>query len=196
LNALTASRGTPLKAQGFTFTSEWLRYWITQNPQFDWTTITPAAYQRLWDQSLEQYGLVIGTDNPDLSDFRNRGGKLIVWHGWADQLITAEGTIDYYNRVLKQMGGQEKTAEFLRLFLAPGVGHCAGGAGPTPSNPLDSLLTWIEDGKAPDTLAATRRDQSGAVTRSRPLCQYPLVAKYKGSGSTDDATNFVCSTGF
>jgi feruloyl esterase len=196
LNALTASRGTPLKAQGFAFTGEWLKYWITQNPQFDWTTITPAAYQRFWDQSLEQYGLVIGTDNPDLSDYRNRGGKLIVWHGWADQLITAEGTIDYYNRVLQQMGGREKTSEFLRLFLAPGVGHCAGGPGPAPANALESMLTWVEDGKAPESLAATRRDQAGAVTRSRPLCQYPLVAKYKGAGSTDDAANFVCSTGF
>jgi len=196
LNALMASRGTPLKAQGFTFTVEWLRYWITQNPQFDWTTITPAAYQHYWDQSVEQYGLVIGTDNPDLAAFRDRGGKLIVWHGWADQLITAEGTIDYYNRVLQQMGGREKVSEFLRFFLAPGVSHCGGGAGPAPTGQLEALLAWVEDGKAPETLTATRRDQAGAVTRSRPLCRYPLVAKYKGAGSTDDAANFVCSTGF
>jgi hypothetical protein len=196
LNALTASRGTPLKPQGFTFTVEWLRYWITQNPQFDWTTITPVAYQHYWDQSVEQYGLVIGTDNPDLAAFRNRGGKLMLWHGWADQLITAEGTIDYYNRVLQQMGGMEKVSEFLRLFLAPGVGHCGGGAGPTPTGQLEALLAWVEEGKAPETLTATRRDQGGVVTRSRPLCRYPLVAKYRGTGSTDDAPNFVCSAGF
>jgi len=79
--------------------------------------------------------------------------------------------------------------------MAPGVGHCGGGAGPVPSGQVEALLAWVEDGKAPQTLLATGRNQSGG-TRSRPLCQYPLVAKYKGTGSTDDAANFVCSTGF
>jgi Tannase and feruloyl esterase len=196
LNPLAATRGTPLQPQAFPFSVDWLKYFLTQNPQFDWTTITPAAYQRFWDQSLEQYGLVIGTDNPDLSEFRNRGGKAIVWHGWADQLITADGTIDYYKRVQQQMGGPQKTSELMRLFLAPGIAHCGGGAGPAPTGQLEALLAWVEDGKAPETLSATRRDQTGNVTRSRPLCQYPLVAKYKGTGSTDDAANFVCGTGF
>jgi feruloyl esterase len=196
LSPLAATRGTPVQPQAFAFSVDWLKYFIMQNPQFDWTTITPAAYQRFWDQSVEQYGLVIGTDNPDLTEFRNRGGKEIVWHGLADQLITADGTIDYYKRVQQLMGGPEKTSEFMRLFLAPGVAHCGGGAGPAPSGQLEALLAWVEDGKAPEALTATRRDQTGAVTRSRPLCGYPLVAKYKGTGSTDDAANFVCSTGF
>ena len=139
---------------------------------------------------------MIGTDNPDLSAFRARGGKAIVWHGWADQLIAAEGTIDYYTRVQQQMGGAKPASEFIRLFMAPGVAHCAGGAGPAPVRQLEALLAWVEDGKAPETLTAQRRDQAGAVTRTRPLCQYPLVAKYKGSGSSDDAANFVCSAGF
>jgi tannase/feruloyl esterase len=73
------------------------------------------------------------------------------------------------------------------------VTHCAGGAGPQPTGVLDALLSWVEEGTPPDTLTATRRDQAGAVTRSRPLCQWPLVAKYRGTGSTDDAKNFVCS---
>ena len=145
---------------------------------------------------MEQYGTVIGTDNPDLTAFRDRGGKAIVWHGWADQLISAEGTVDYYTRVQQRMGGAKKTSEFIRLFMAPGVGHCGGGAGPAPTGQLEALLAWVEEGKAPETLPATRRDQSGGVTRSRPLCQYPLVAKYKGSGSTDDAANFTCRHGF
>jgi len=98
--------------------------------------------------------------------------------------------------VQKKMGGARKTAEFARLFMAPGVGHCGGGAGPSPYGQLDALLSWVEDDKAPATLTAARRDQSGAITRSRPLCPYPLVAKYKGNGSTDDAANFVCSAGF
>ena len=94
------------------------------------------------------------------------------------------------------MGGPKKTSEFTRLFMAPGVGHCGGGNGPSPYSQLDGLLSWVEETKAPATLTAARRDQSGAITRSRPLCQYPLVAKYKGTGSTDDAANFVCRAGF
>src|SRR5262245_21581316 len=133
LTPLAPTRGTPLQPQAFAFSVDWLKYFITQNPQLDWTTITPVGYQRFWDQSLEQYGLVIGTDNPDLTEFRNRGGKAIVWHGWADQLITTDGTIDYYKRVQQQMGGPQKTSEFIRLFLAPGVAHCGGGAGPAPT---------------------------------------------------------------
>ena len=94
------------------------------------------------------------------------------------------------------MGGSKKTSEFARLFLAPGVAHCAGGTGPAPYGQLDALRSWVEEGKAPETLTAARRDQTGVITRSRPLCAYPLVARYKGSGSTDDTANFVCSTGF
>jgi hypothetical protein len=139
---------------------------------------------------------VIGTYDPDLSAFRDRGGKVVLWHGWADQLITPRGTIDYYMRLVPQMGGMENTAQFLRFFLAPGVAHCGGGAGPAPYGQLDALVSWVEDRKAPVTLTAARRDQTGTITGSRPLCQYPQVAKYKGSGSTDDAANFVCSTGF
>ncbi len=196
LSGSAASRGTPLKPVGFAFSQDWLKYWITENREFDWNTVTPAAFERYWDQSLEEFGIVIGTDNPDLSAFRDRGGKAIIWHGWADQQITAEGSIDYYKRVLQKMGGAEKTAQFVRLFLAPGVGHCGGGPGPTPYGQLDQLLSWVEDRKPPVTLTAARRDRTGAITRSRPLCQYPLVAKYKGSGSTDEAGNFACSTGF
>jgi feruloyl esterase len=172
---------------------DWLKYFISENPQFDWAAMTPALYQLAWDQSVEEYATVIGTDNPDLAAFRDRGDKVFLWHGWADQLITPEGTIDYYKRVQRQMGGAEKTSQFARLFLAPGVGHCGGGAGPAPSGQLDELRLWVEDGKAPETLSATRRDQTGAIILSKPLCQYPLVARYKGSGSTDDAASFVCS---
>jgi Tannase and feruloyl esterase len=197
LSGVSGSAGIPLKPRPLGFAVEWMRYFITQDPKFDTNSMTPAAYERFWDQSVEEFGIVIGTDNPDLTAFRDRGGKVILWHGWADQLIPTEGTIDYYKRVQQQMGGAAKTSEFARLFMAPGVGHCGvGGAGPTPYGQLDALLSWVEDGKAPATLTAARRDQAGAITRSRPLCRYPQVAKYKGSGSTDDAANFVCSTGF
>jgi len=196
LTALWSSRGDPLRPQPFSIAMDWFRYFLTQDEKFDGNTVTPAAFERLWDQSVEQYGAVIGTDNPDLAAFRDRGGKAIVWHGWADPLISAEGTTDYYTRVEQQMGGLEKTTQFIRLFMAPGVEHCGGGSGPAPTGQLDALLAWVEEGKTPDILLAVRRDQSGAVLRSRPLCQYPLVARYKGTGSTDDANNFSCNAGF
>jgi hypothetical protein len=195
LNALWTSRGAPPKPQPMGITMDWFRYFLAQDPKLDGNSVTRDQYERFWDQSVEQYSAVIGTDNPDLTEFRNRGGKAIVWHGWADQLISADGTVDYYNRVQKQMGGPEKTSQFIRLFMAPGVGHCGGGSGPAPSGQQEALLSWVEEGKAPETLSASRRDRSGS-TQSRPLCQYPLVAKYKGTGSTDDAANFVCSKGF
>jgi hypothetical protein len=194
MTALAATRGTPLQPQAFPFTADWIRYWLLQNPQFDVNSLTPELFERFWDQSLEQYGIVIGTDSPDLSAFRDHGGKIVLWHGWADQLITTRGTIDYYKRVLAQMGGADKAGQFLRFFLAPGIGHCAGGPGPMPSGQLDALVSWVEDGKAPGTLPASRQTPSGP--RTRILCQYPLVPKYKGKGSTDDAANFACSTGF
>ena len=139
----------------------------------------------------------VEASDPNLSKFKARGGKLLLWHGWADQLISADGSVDYYTRVQQEMGGAKNTSEFVRLFMAPGVGHCAGGAGPAPTGQLEALLAWVEDGKAPESLLATRRDpQGGTVARSRPVCAYPLVAKYKGNGSTDDAASFTCSNGF
>jgi len=176
----TAGRPNPI-------TMEWWRYFLTQNPQWDWNVLTPALYEQYWDQSLEEFSAVLATDNPDLTAFRDRGGKLVLWHGWSDQLIYPEGTIDYYQRVQKQMGGPEATSQFARLFLAPGVGHCGGGAGPAPVGQFESVVRWVEDGKAPEAIGAARGN------RTRSLCPFPQVAKYKGSGSPDDASSFTCA---
>jgi feruloyl esterase len=194
--ALSATGGTPLTARPFGITLDWFRYFLTQDPKWDWSTLTHASYEHLWDQSAEQFGAVFGTDNPDLSGFRDRGGKLLLWHGWADPLIYAEGTIDYFARVQRLMGGPQGTDAFVRLFMAPGVGHCSGGTGPAPRNPFDALVAWVEENRAPQLLEAVRRDESGKVVRSRPLCPYPLVARYKGRGSTDEATSFECRVSF
>lgn len=190
--ALSATGGMPLTGRPFAITLDWFRYFLTQNPKWEWTTLTAQAYEELWDQSIEQFGPVFGTDNPDLTAFRDRGGKLIAWHGWADPLIYAEGTTDYFTRVQRHMGGSDKTAAFMRLFMAPGVGHCAGGAGPAPTGHFEAVVRWVEEGRAPETLDAVSRDQSGTLVRSRPLCRYPLVARYKGRGTTDAAENFEC----
>jgi feruloyl esterase len=94
-------------------------------------------------------------------------------------------------RVQQRMGGAEKTSEFARLFLAPGVDHGFRGAGPTPTGQMEALVRWVEEGQAPEKLIAERRDSGGKITQTRPLFPFPKVAKYKGSGSTDEAENFV-----
>ena len=147
---------------------DWWKYFLTQNPQWDWKTLTFPAYEQYYDQSVEEYGAVLGTDAADLAAFRDHGGKAIVWHGQADPLIYPEGTIDYYERVERQMGGAAQTAGFIRLFMAPGVGHCRGGPGPQPAGQLDAVESWVEEGKAPDTLP------TGA---GRPLCPFPAVER-------------------
>ena len=196
LNSLSRTRGDPLQPQLLSITLDWFRYFLTQDPDFDWTTVTRDSYERFWEQSTEQFAMVIATDNPDLTAFRDRGGKAIVWHGWADPLITAYGTTDYYDRVTRMMGGRQATRDFIRLFMAPGVAHCGSrGNGPTPSGQLKALIDWVEEGDAPDTLSAEIR-REGKVIQTRPLCPYPQVARYRGRGSTDEAGNFVCSDDF
>lgn len=193
LFALAGTTGSPLTGRPFGIPLDWFRYFLVQDPKWDWTTMTPTVFELLWKQSVEQWDTVFGSDDPDLSRFRDRGGKVIIYHGLADQLIPADGTIDYYKRVQKQMGGPEKTEQFARLFLAPGVDHGFRGRGPTPTGQFEALIRWVEDGHAPEMLLGERRDPSGKVVGTRPLFPYPQVAKYKGSGSTDESENFVRS---
>ena len=195
-NGLSNTGGTPLTSQPNGITLDWWRFFLMQNPAWSPAGLSHAAYEQAWDQSVEQYGPVFATDSPNLSAFRARGGKIVMWHGQNDQLIYPGGSIDYYERVQREMGGARPTAEFMRFFLAPGVAHCNGGPGPQPTGHFEALIKWVEEGAAPDTLLAVRRDSSGLVTRSRPLCQYPLVARYRGTGSTDEAANFTCASGF
>jgi feruloyl esterase len=191
LSALAGTAGSPLDGRPFTIALDWIRFFLVKNPQWDWRTLTPADFELLWNQSVEEFGALIATDNPDLTSFRDRGGKVIITHGLADQLIPAPGSIQYYQRVQQQMGGPTRTADFARLFLAPGVDHGFRGAGATPVGLMDAILGWVESGKAPERIDAEVRDKNGKVIRTRPLFPYPQIAKYKGSGSTDDAANFI-----
>jgi len=129
-----------------------------------------------------------------LTRFRDRGGKVIIYHGLADQLIPAAGSVDYYRRVQQRMGGEAKTAEFARLFLVPGVDHGFRGAGATPTRMNEALIRWVEAGQAPERLLAEKRDASGKVICTRPLFPFPAAAKYKGTGSPDDAENFISTS--
>jgi len=193
----TTSGGTTVPAP-FPIALAHLGTWVQETPPvslggtWDWTTTTFDQYDQLFQQSVEMYSDVIGTDNPDLSAFRKAGGKLVIWHGQADQLIFPQGSIDYYQRVTDAMGGVERTRSFARLFLAPGVAHCAGGPGPQPDSPLNAVIDWVEHGKAPQTLNGVVRSASGAVTQSRPICLFPSVAAYKGHGDPAVASSFVC----
>jgi len=101
-------------------------------------------------------------------------------------------SIDYYNSVVREIGDAAKTADSYRLFLAPGMNHCGGGEGPNKFDTLGALARWVEEGKAPDSILASRNE--GKASRTRPLCPYPQTAVYKGTGSTDDAANFACKT--
>jgi pimeloyl-ACP methyl ester carboxylesterase len=188
--------GTDLSALAgqnpFPIAVEQPRYWVYSDPSWSWQSLDYANYEAFFDLTTKRVGPLMATDDPDLSRFKNRGGKLIMWHGWADPLIMPDGTIDYYDAVTQKLGGgYDQTRTFARLFMAPGVGHCGGGEGPAPQGVLDAVVKWVELGEAPATLSASRSLPAGA-TRTRPLCLYPDVAVWKGSGSTDDAANFVC----
>jgi len=133
---------------------------------------------------------VIDATDPDLSTFRQRGGKLIMYFGWADPQLNPRVAVEYYDQVKQLMG--PSTDDFFRLFMVPGMFHCGGGVGTGTFDPDTPLVNWVENGKAPDTIAASQVSR-GQTTRSRPLCPYPQIARYKGSGSPDDAANFSCA---
>ena len=169
------------------------RYWVYFDPTWDWQTLTYQNYLSFFKDTVRMVGPIMASDNPDLSEFRDQGGKLVLWHGFADQLITSEGTIDYYDDVVNTMsrGNYKRTQKFARLFMAPGVGHCGGGAGPQPQNLFPAVVNWVEHGKAPDVILASKAITGG--TQVRPLCPYPKFAKYIGTGDTNNAANFVCA---
>ena len=127
----------------------------------------------------------------DLSEFFDNGGKLIVYHGWSDPQISPKNATQYYERVVATFGGREAIHDSYRLFMAPGMGHCAGGPGPNSFDSLSILETWVERGEAPESITAVHRID-GEVDRSRPLCPYPEVGVYTGSGSVNEAENFTC----
>lgn len=172
------------------------RYWVYFDPDWDWNVLTYSNYESFFNDTVREMAASgTATDNPNLAPLRDNGSKLLMWHGFSDQLIFAEGTIDYYDRVVKALGGGYKhTQEFSRLFMAPGVAHCGGGTGPQPQNLFNDLVNWVENGVAPETILASQ-DLGAGMTRTRPLCPYPSVAVWTGQGSTDDAANFVCKRG-
>jgi feruloyl esterase len=164
------------------------RYVVFKDPTWDWKTFD-------FDKDVARgdlpENLVMNATDPNMQPFFKRGGKLLLYHGWSDPNVPAVNTIKYYEQVVANLGGPAKASDNVRLFMAPGMGHCGGGEGPNVFDKVTALEQWREQGIAPAKLNASH-STAGKVDRTRPLCAYPQVAKYTGTGSIDDAANFVC----
>lgn len=173
----------------FAISNDYFRYVIHKNPDWDFRTFDADRDVALAEK-LDHDNVLKAVD-PNLKKFVSHGGKLILYHGWSDNLIAPLNSINYFNSVVSKMGGLEKTEESVRLFMAPGMAHCSGGDGPNSFDMVTPLEQWVEQGKAPERVVAAHKTGS-QVDRMRPWCPYPQVAKYKGTGSIEDAANFVC----
>jgi feruloyl esterase len=186
-----------------------LFYWV-YGPSFGYGPVNFANFDFHHDVKTvdDQLADVLNANSTNLGDFRERGGKLLMYHGWADPLIPSQSSINYFNALVGNNSGGiqqasfagqgnpalQRTQSYARLFMVPGMFHCAGGPGPNVFDALTPLVTWVEAGVPPETIVATKfvDDTPPAVQMTRPLCVFPKVAKYKGSGSTSSAANFVC----
>ena len=164
-----------------------LMRFVTGNPQW---AIADFSFERDVVLAEDKAGIMNALDT-NLKPFFDRGGRIISYHGWNDPQISPLNATLYYDRVVAAMGGASRVQQNYRLFMVPGMNHCQGGIGTSTFDMLTALEQWVEGKKAPDSIPASRVEK-GATIRTRPLCAYPQVATYKGSGSTDAAANFVC----
>jgi feruloyl esterase len=165
-----------------------LKFVVMKDPNWDYRTLDVG---RQLERARQADSGVLAATSTELTPFVTRGGKLLMYHGWSDQNIPPRESVTYYKGLLKTMG-RPKVAEGVRLFMVPGMGHCGGGDGPNEFDMLAALEQWREHGRAPSEILASQRSE-GRVIRTRPLCPYPQIAKYKGSGSVDRAENFACA---
>ncbi len=189
---------------GADYLQNYFRYMVFQDPA--WNPLT-ADVDKAVQAADERTAHALNATAADLSAFHARGGKLIVYHGWNDPAISPLNSVNYYNSVVKQMGAQT-TDSFMRLYMVPGMEHCAGGPGPSSFGQLGlttakapeygiytALEQWVEKGIAPTEIIATKYEGAArSVKMTRPLCAYPQIAKYKGTGDANDSANFVCSS--
>ena len=163
---------------------------VYHDPNWDWRTFDFDKGITLAEKV--DNNTITATD-PNLKPFFSHGGKLLMYHGWTDPLIAPENSINYYTSVLDKMGGASKASGSIRLFMVPGMDHCGGGEGPNSFDSVSVMEQWVEKGDAPAQITAAHM-AGGKVDRTRPLCTYPQVARYKGSGSIDAAASFVCAS--
>ncbi|HEV2200501.1 MAG TPA: tannase/feruloyl esterase family alpha/beta hydrolase [Bryobacteraceae bacterium] len=163
------------------------KYVVFQNPEWDYKSFN---FDSGVDATLKTAGQLNAMD-ANIKSYLSRGGKLIQYHGWGDPQISPRSSVNYYKSVLDTLGGASQVMGSYRLFMVPGMAHCRGGDGTSTFDMLTALEQWVEANKTPERIEASRiRD--GKVDRTRPLCPYPQVAVYKGSGSTDESANFAC----
>ena len=163
------------------------RYVVYQDPNWDWRSFDverDSAKAHAIDKNVDEL-------NPDLTAFKKHGGKLLLYHGWADQQVAPGSSVEFYQAVLDSSGGPEQTSNWIRLFMAPGMAHCSGGEGPDTFDKIGAMEQWVEQGKTPEQIIAAHKT-AGKIDRTRPLCPYPQVAHYNGTGSIDEASNFSC----
>ena len=179
----------------FLFQSQFLQFFVF-DPDYDSMAFDFNSEDLQRTEAVMNRGGASG-DNPDLSLFRDRGGKLIMYHGWSDPAVSALETVRYFQSVAHREGGIARTANYARLFMVPAMKHCIGsGNGPNTFDPLPQLIEWVEAGKPPDEILAVQfqdNDPSGGSTvRSMPLCPYPHKAIFKG-GNSALASNWKCN---
>ena len=170
----TNTKGDPLAAAPNDMVVDWVRYFLLMNPDYNGISITCNEYEKFFVQSVDQYASLYETSDTDLSKFRDHGGKLILIHGLADNMIPPQGSIKYYNQLQEEMGGAKATSKFARLFLFPGLNHAFMGPGPSidTDDLLDAIVQWVEKGKAPEYLKAEAKTDSFG-NNMRQISIYP-----------------------
>lgn len=164
------------------------RYWVFEDPNWNYRKFDFERDVAYADKKMP----FLTANDPGLRPFQKRQGKLLMYHGWADPVVPPEDSIRYFKSVQDAMGGADKTSAFIRLFLAPGMGHCGGGPGPDTFDALGTLDRWVSERVAPERMIASH-SKNGVIDRTRPLCPYPLAARWNGSGNTNDAASFTCA---
>ncbi|KAF1829861.1 tannase and feruloyl esterase [Decorospora gaudefroyi] len=177
--------------------ASWLKYLVLKDPAFNLTTLDETRYAQLAIQATYEFGGLLDTSTPDLSALREAGTKLFTWHGLDDQIIPVRNTIEYRKQVEGVMGGAEEVNEYYRLFLAPGGKHCNRGRGPVPTDPLQTLVDWVERGVPPRELWAKNvyqeaKNSSATELWIRNLCLWPQKQNYVG-GNARDASSWTCT---
>ncbi|KAL4968085.1 Tannase/feruloyl esterase [Aspergillus stella-maris] len=178
------STSTCHTSNGASLFGNWISYLVAKDPSFSLSQISEAEFFSFLTASKTEYASLLAANNPDMSAFKARGGKMITWQGLADEVIPPGGLVEYHKRVLEL---DSNAGDFFRVFEAPGVNHCFGGPGPVPNDALEQLMEWVEMGVKPDTLRATR----GSGGAARDLCPFPMRQRYIG-GDPADAMSFEC----
>ncbi|KAJ4299038.1 hypothetical protein N0V90_004282 [Kalmusia sp. IMI 367209] len=192
-NTSTSSNGVRA-SNPFSVSTHFIQNFLLRQFSFNVTQLNYASYMALWAQAGSEYGWLLDADNADLTRLQSSGTKLLTWHGTNDPLIPYQSTVQYRKRVEMLMGGANEVDKFYRLFLAPGVEHCAGGIGPVPKDSLAALVDWVEDGTAPETLEAVTTTYEGDLV-TRELCAWPGNARYLGIGDAKRWSSWSCVGG-